>query len=375
MNLRHLRAWAAALLFAAAARGADNLVYAGTNTSGSSRGIYGYRFDPRDAKMKPLGLLATVSNPTFLVAHPDNRFLYAVSQDAGGSVSAFLINPKSGKLSLVNQTPSKGNAPCHLALDRSGRWIAVANYGSGSVAVIPLRKDGGVGEALAFVEHHAEQEHGVEHQVVSRVHCVLFSPDNRFLLAADIGLNRIYVYHFNADSGALTPAATPFIDAAPGAGVRHLAFHPNGRVLYAINETRPSVTGYFYDAEKGALSEIDTVPIVPDSYTGPDAAGEIAVNPKGTLVYASNRGHDSMALLVVDPVRFTLSALEFTPLIGRTPRHFALDPSAAYMLVANQDSGNITVYTVHPHTGQLRPVGRPTPHIDKPSCIVIVPVQ
>jgi 6-phosphogluconolactonase len=134
------------------------------------------------------------------------------------------------------------------------------------------------------------------------------------------------------------------------------------------------VTGYRYDPEKGELSEIQTVPIVPDSYAGPDAAGEIAVNTAGTLVYASNRGHDSMALLVIDPVRFALSTLEITPLIGRTPRHFALDPTGTYMIVANQDSGNLTVYTVHPHTGQLRPVGRPTPHIDSPACVVFVPV-
>ena len=354
---------AAALLFAAAARGQNDLIYAGTYTSGTSHGIYGYVFDVRAVKLKPLGLLATVNNPTFLVAHPDNRFLYAVSQETGGSVNAFLINPKSGKLSLVNKSSSKGDAPCHLALDRSGRWIAVANYGSGSVAVLPLRKDGGVGDALAFVEHHG----------ASKVHCVIFSPDNRFLLAADLGLNRIYVYHFNADSGALTPVETPYIDAPPGVGVRHLAFHPNGRVLYAINETQPSVTGYFYNPDNGALREIQTLPIVPDSYTGPDAGGEIAVNAAGTVVYASNRGQDSMALLVVDPVRFTLSTLEITPLIGRTPRHFALDPTGAYLLVGNQDSNSLSVYSVHPHTGQLRPVGRPTPNIDKPACIVIVP--
>lgn len=356
---------AAALLLPVSASGADFLVYAGTYTSGSSRGIYGYRFDPRNARMKPLGLLATVSNPTFLVAHPDNRFLYAVSQDTGGSVSAFLINPKSGKLSPVNTASSKGDAPCHLALDRSGRWLAVANYGSGSVAILPLRRDGGVGEALAFVEHHG----------VSRVHSVLFSPDNRFLLAADLGLNRIYVYRFNPDTGALTPADTPFVPAPAGVGVRHLTFHPNGRVVYAINETRPSVTGYFYDVASGGLSEIETIPIAPDSYTGPDTGGEIAVNAAGTMVYASNRGNDSMALLVVDPVRFKLSTLEITPLLGRTPRHFALAPAGAYMLVGNQDSGNLSVYTAHPHTGQLRPTGRPTPKIDRPACVVFVPTQ
>ena len=351
------------LLFAAGARGADYFVYSGTYTTGASRGIYGYRFDPRTARFKPLGLMANLSNPTFLVVHPDNRFLYAVSQQPGGSVHSFLINPKTGHLTPVNQASSKGDSPCHLALDRSGRWIAVANYASGSLAVLPLRRDGGVGEALAFEEHHG----------LSRVHCVLFSPDNRFLLAADLGLNRIYVYRFDAETGSLTPADKPYIDAPPGAGVRHLAFHPIGTILFAINETKPSVTSYFYIVKKGELSEIATIPIVPESYTGADAGGEIAVNAAGTVVYASNRGDDSMALVVPDPVRFTLSLLEITPLTGRTPRHFALDPTGAYMLVGNQDSDTITAYTVHPHSGQLRPVGRPTPKIDKPACIVIVP--
>lgn len=357
MHLPHLRLWAAAALFAASGQSANYLVYAGTYTTDTSRGIYGYRFDSRNARLKPAGLMAAVTSPTFLVVHPDNRFLYAVSQEKGGSVNAFLIDPKTGALTFINKASSKGDAPCHLALDRSGRWIAVANYGSGSLAVLPLRRDGGVGEALAFQEHHGE----------SRVHSVLFSPDNRFLLTADIGLNRIYIYHFDANTGALTPADAPYVDGASGAGVRHLAFHPNGRVLYAINETKPSVTGYFYDTQKGALSAIDTISIVPDSYTGPDAGGEIAVNSAGTLVYASNRGNDSMALLVVDPVRFTLSTLEITPLTGRTPRHFVLDPTGAYMLVGNQDSANISVFTVHPHTGELRPIGHPTPKIDKPA--------
>jgi 6-phosphogluconolactonase len=359
----HLRIWAAAALFAAGAHAADNLVYAGTYTTGDSRGIYSYRFDPRTYKFKSLGLAATLDNPTFLVAHPDNRFLYSVSQVKGGSVHSFLIDPKTGALKPVNQASSKGDSPCNLALDRTGRWIAVANYGSGSLAVLPLRRDGGVGDAQAFEQHPG----------AARVHAVLFSPDNRFLLAADIGLNRIYVYHFNVDTGALTPAATPYLDAPAGVAVRHLAFHPNGRVLYAINETKPSVTGYFYDPQTGALSEIQTLAIVPDSYTGPDAGGEIAINSAGTLVYASNRGQDSMALLVVDPVRFTLSTLEITPLTGRTPRHFALDPAGAFLLVGNQDSGNITAFTVHPHSGQLRPAGRPSTRVDKPACIVIVP--
>jgi 6-phosphogluconolactonase len=352
---------AAALLSAAAASGTQYLVYAGAYTSGASRGIYGYRFDTRSGKLKSLGLLANAANPTFLVAHPDRRFLYAVNE-TGGSVSAYLIAPKSGKLSLVNQTPSRGDGPCHLALDREGRWLAVANCASGSVAILPLRKDGGMGEAQAPVQH----------QGAAHPRCVLFSPDNRFVLVADPGLDRIYVYRFDAATGSLAPAATPYIAAAAGAGVGYLAFHPNGRVLYAGNQTRPGVTAYRYNPDDGGLTEFQTVPTVAPSNAAPGAAAEVAVNAAGNMVYATNRGADSMALLVVDPVKFTLSLLELTPLVGRTPSYFALDPSGAYLLVANWDSGTITVYTVHPHTGQLRPAGRP-PHIDRPACLVIVP--
>lgn len=358
MNFRKFRAVAAILLCAAGARGADYLVYAGSG--GPSGGIYGYRFDARGGKMKSLGLMAKSSNPSFLVEHPDHRFLYALSDDAGPGVSAFLIDPKSGKLSLVNQVASRGGKPCHLALDRSGRWLAVANYGVGGVALLPLRKDGGLGEARISTAK-------------SQARSVVFSPDNHFLLVADQGMDRILVYKFDAETGALAPADPPFTPVTPGAGVRRLVFHPNGRVLYALNEKRPGVTGYRYDSASGGLSLIQTVSAVPASYTGPDTAAEFAVNAAGTMVYASNRDLDCMALLVVDPLRFTLSALEFTPLIGRTPGDFALDPTGAYLLVANRDSHSLTVYTVHPRSGQLRPVGRSSANIDQPRCLVFVP--
>jgi 6-phosphogluconolactonase len=374
VNIRILRSLAAALLIASTARGADYLVYAGTYTSGSSHGIYGYRFDTRGGKLKTLGLMAETSNPSFLLEHPDHRFLYAVNEDTGNSVSAFLIDPKSGKLSLVNKAASKGDGPCHLALDRGGRWLAVANYGSGSVAVLPLRKDGGLGEAQAFVQHHGSSANP-QRQAGPHAHSVLFSPDNRFLLAADLGADKIFVYRFDPGTGSLTPADPPFATVAPGSGVRHLAFHPNGAVLYAINELSSSVTAFRYDPASGALAEFQTVSTLPPSHAGGNTAAEIAVNAAGTMVYGSNRGHESMALLAIDPLRFTLSALEFTPLIGRTPRHFAIDPTGGYLIVANQDAGSITVYSVHPRSGQLRPVGRPTPNIDLPACVVFVPMQ
>jgi 6-phosphogluconolactonase len=339
-----------------------------------SHGIYGYRFDTRTGKMRALGLEAEVSNPSFLIEHPDHRFLYAVSEDAVGMVNAYLIDPKSGNLALVNRVSSKGDGPCHLALDREGRWVAVANYGSGSVAVLPLRKDGGLGEAAAFVQHTGT---GVnpQRQAGPHAHAVLFSPDNRYLLAADLGADRIFVYRFDAETGALRPAETPSVAVTPGSGVRHLVFHPNGKVLYAINELASTVTTYLWDAAAGRLAGIQTVSSLPPGYPGPNMAAEIAVNGAATMVYASNRGLDCLALLVIDPVRFTLSALEFTPLIGQTPRHFALDPTGAYMLVANQGSDSLTVYTVHPRTGQIRPVGHPVTGAAMPTVVVFVKAE
>jgi len=371
MRIAWSRTAVAALVCCVAASGAEYLVYAGTYTRGVSRGIYAYRFDTRTGKMRALGLEAEVSNPSFLIEHPDHRFLYAVSEDAIGMVSAYLIDPKSGKLALVNRVPSKGDGPCHLALDGEGRWLAVANYGSGSVAVLPLRKDGGMGEAAAFMQQTGT---GVDprRQAGPHAHAVLFSPDNRYLLVADLGADRIFVYRFDAETGALRPADTPSVAVTPGSGVRHLVFHPNGKVLYAVNELANTVTAYLWDTAAGRLTELQTVSSLPPGYAGPNTAAEIAVNSSATMVYASNRGLDCLALLVIDPVRFTLSALEFTPLVGQTPRHFALDPTGAYLLVANQGSDSLTVYTVHPRTGQIRPVGHPVTGVALPTVVAFV---
>jgi 6-phosphogluconolactonase len=202
---------------------------------------------------------------------------------------------------------------------------------------------------------------------------VAFSPDNHFLAVSDAGLDRIVVYRFDPEAGSLTPADPPFFAVHAGSGVGHLAFHPNGRFLYAVNNIRQGVTAYRFDPANGSIEDLQT--LAPQTATGRTSAAEIAVNAAGTMVYASNGAANSMALLVVDPVRFTLSVLEFTPLIGQRPSSFAFDAAGAYMIVANQESNNITVYTVHPHSGQLRPVGRPTPPIQSPACVVIVPVQ
>jgi 6-phosphogluconolactonase len=374
MKLTLWRAAAMALAGCAASSGAEFLVYTGTYTHGVSHGIYGYRFDSRTGKLHALGLEAEVSNPSFLIEHPDHRFLYAVSEDTAGMVNAFLLNPKTGKLSLVNRVSSKGDGPCHLALDREGRWLAVANYGSASVAILPLRKDGGLGDAAAVVQQEGSGPNP-QRQAGPHAHAVAFSPDNRYLLVADLGADKIFVYHFDVATGALRPAETPSVDCATGSGVRHLLFHPNGKVLYAINELASTVTVWNWDAAKAQLAELQTVPTLPPLFNGPSTAAELVMNAGASMLYASNRGLDCLALLVIDPVRFTLTPLEYTPLIGQTPRHFALDPTGAFMLVGNQGSDSLMVYTVHPRTGQIRPLGHPITGIGMPTAVVFVRME
>ena len=368
----------ALLLAAALPAGADDLVYAGTftNNNNGSRGIYVYRFQPANGKVKPLGVAAETANPSFLVTDATHRFLYAVNENSGpgvlGSVSAFSIDHKTGKLTLLNWVSSRGGGPCHLALDRTGRWLAVANYATGSIAVIPVHADGRLGEAVAFRQHEGKSVNPARQQG-PHAHCVLFSPDNRFLLVADLGLDKILVYRFDASNGSIAPNKPAFAGVKPGSGVRHLVFHPNGKVLYAISEMGNSISAYNYYAQSGTLDEFQTIGTLTESFHGASTAAEIAINQAGTVLYASNRGDNSIAEYAVDPTKFTLTLADHFPTLGKTPRHFALDPSGSWLFAANQDSNDIVVFKVYARTGQLTPDGTVLKDAPSPVCILFVP--
>ena len=307
----------------ASAFAADPLVYVGTYTKGPSRGIYAFRFNSK-GKMTSLGVAAETLNPSFLAVHPNHKFLYAVNEGGGAnSVSAFSIDAKTGKLTALNSVPSGGSGPCHLAVDHTGHFLAVANYNSGHMEIVPIHADGTLGEAVQ-VEHHEGASADRSRQTAPHAHCVLFSPDNHYLLLADLGLDKIFIYKFDAATGHLTANDPAFGSVEPGSGVRHLAFHPNGRVLYAINEIAKTVTAFRWDAGKGTLESFQSISTVPEGAKGGSTA-EIAVNAKGTRLYGSNRGDDSIALFAIDSTRMTLSALDRTPTLGKTPRHFTLD--------------------------------------------------
>lgn len=351
---------------------ADYLVYAGTFTNAGSRGIYAWRFNPANGKAAALGVAAETSNPTFLVEDSSHRFVYAVNENSGpgvtGSVSAFSIDRRTGKLTLLNSVSSKGGGPCHLTLDRTGRWLAVANYATGSVAVIPVHADGTLGEAVAFVQHKGSSVNP-ERQAGPHAHCVRFSPDNRLLLVADLGLDKILLYRFDAAKGSIVPSDPPFVSVKPGVGVRHLLFGGDGNVLYAIDEMGSAITAFRWPS----LVEFQMLSTLPAGYSGNNTGAEIAIDPSGRFLYASNRGADSIAEFAIDPRSFELTPVDKFPVLGKTPRYFALDPTGAWLFSANQDSNDVVIFRVHPHTGQLVPSGRVLKEAPNPVCILFVP--
>ncbi|MGA2272263.1 MAG: lactonase family protein [Bryobacteraceae bacterium] len=360
------------LMTAAAAQGAELLVLSGSNPGGGAKGIYAYRFDTTSGELKPAGLAVETTNPSFLAVDESGHFLYAVNEAGGkGMVSAFSIDRAAARLTLINQVSSKGGGPCHLALDATGRWLAVANYGTGSVAVLPVGAGGRLGEATGFDQHHGSSVNRAR-QEGPHAHEAVFSPDNRYLLVPDLGLDQVLVYRFDAGKGTISPNDPPFAVLAPGSGPRHLAFHPNGKVVYVINELASTVTAFRYDAAKGALQDFQTLSTLPAHFTQVSTAAEIAVNAAGSAVYASNRGHDSIALFEIQPVLFKLAEPEHTPTLGKTPRHFTLDPDGRFLLVSNQDSDNIVVFHVHPRTGELTPTKHKPVEQPRPVCLVFV---
>jgi 6-phosphogluconolactonase len=285
-------------------------------------------------------------------------------------VSAVAIERKTGKLTLLNQVPSRGEGPAHIVLDRSGKYALISNYDRGSIAVFPLLQDGHLGESTAFVQHKGSSLNP-KRQEGPHAHAAVFSPDNRFAIVADLGLDQLRVYRFNAALGTLG-SDPQIVRAVPGAGPRHLVFDATGRYIYVINEMQSTVVTYAYDAANGTLSELQIVSALPKGFAGTSTAAEIEMHLSGKFLFASNRGDDSIAVFAVDPKDGTLTPVEINSSGGKTPRNFALDPTGAWLLAANQDSDDIVVFHVDPSTGHLTRSG-PVLHVPSPACVRFVP--
>jgi 6-phosphogluconolactonase len=337
-----------------ASRRVDRIVYVGTYTGEASKGIYAFRFDDSSGRLTPLGLVAETPNPSFLTASTDGRLVFAVNEvqsfegKPSGSVTSFTVDPASAKLTTVSVQPTMGAGPCHLALDRTGRYLAVANYGGGNYALLPVGVDGRLQPATSVITG------AWKGSPKPLGHMVGFDAGNRFLIAADKGLDRMLVYRFDASTGTVGPQ--PSATALPnGSGPRHFALHPNGRWLFTINELSATITAFSWTPASGALTSIGSVPTRPAGIMGGSTA-EIAVHPNGRFVYGSNRGHDSIAVFSVGP-EGALTLVEHESTRGETPRNFALDPTGRWLIAGNQRSNTLAVFSIDQTTGALSPVG------------------
>jgi 6-phosphogluconolactonase len=351
-------------------------VYIGTYTAKKSKGIYSARFDSDTGKLSAPESAAETKNPTFLALHPNGRVLYAVGEvddfqgKKTGAVSAFSIDAKAGKLSLLNQQPSAGGGPCHLAVDKSGKCVLVANYGSGSIAALPIEPDGKLGKPATKIQHTGSSVNH-ERQAGPHAHYISTDPENRYALTCDLGLDKVLVYKLEPDKALLTPNVPPSVSVTPGSGPRHLAFHPNGRLAYLISEMEPTITVFSYESG-GVPRELQTISTLPDKYTGFKSGAEVQVHPSGKFVYGSNRGHDSIAVFSVDQRSGKLTFVEHQSTRGKTPRHFAIDPTGKWLLAENQDSDNIVIFRVDQRTGKLTLTGESV-EVGAPVCIQFVP--
>jgi 6-phosphogluconolactonase len=355
------------------------LLYVGTYTEKESKGIYAYRFDVASAQLAPLGVAAETTNPSFLAIDPSSRFLYAVNEvqnykgASSGAVSSFAIDRQSGKLSLLNEVPSRGADPCYITFDKTGKFALVANYTGGSVVVFPVDPDGRLGDASAFVQHTGSSINK-ERQEGPHAHWIETTPDNRFAIAVDLGLDELLVYRFDASKGSLTPNDPPYASLDPGAGPRHLSFHPNGHFAYVVNELQSSITTFSYDPDRGVFKKLNTVSTLPKNFTGANDGAEIHVHPSGKFLYASNRGHDSIVLFSINNHTGALTLVDHFPTQGKTPRNFEIEPTGKFLFVANQGTNNITVFRINPANGRLTPTGQIL-QVPSPVCLKFVAVK
>ena len=355
------------------------LVYVGTYTGKGSEGICAYRFDPASGESSLAGLAAATDNPSFLTVDPNGRFLYAVNEldtfrnEPTGAVSAFAIDRKSGKLKLLQQVSSLGRGPAHLSLDKTARFLLVANYNSGNYAVFPIGDDGRLGQHSAFVQDVGSSVNP-ERQAEPHAHSIQVTPDNRFVLVADLGIDELLIYQFNTGTGSLTPANPKSVKVDPGAGPRHIAFAPSGKFVYLINEMGSTVTVFAYDSDSGTLQTEQTVSTLPKNFVGKNTAAEIAVDEKGSFLYVSNRGDDSIVVFSINPDNGNLTALERVPSGGKNPRYFAIDPSGKWLFAANQDSNDIRLFQINPKSGRLTPTPRSL-KVVSPVCVCFVPLK
>jgi 6-phosphogluconolactonase len=365
---------------------ADMIVYVGTYTEpirfgtgqileGKGEGIYAFRLDRASGALELVGKTTGVANPSYLAFDATQRFLYAVNelksyQDRPtGTVSAFTVDPATGSLEFLNKQLTHGTDPCHVLVDAKRQHVFVANFMSGSVCVLPVRDDGSLEEASDFIQH---QGSGIDpaRQKGPHAHSVTLDAANRHAFVPDLGLDKLLIYKFDAKRGMLEPNGVPWIKTKPGAGPRHVALHPGGKFAYLINELNSTLAALAYDGESGAFQELQIVPTLPPGFRGDSTCADVQISPSGMFVYASNRGHDSIAVYRIDQQTGWLTYVDHTATQGRTPRSFCIDPTGTFLLAANQDSDTVVTFRIDAHSGKLLPTGHVAP-VPTPVCVKV----
>jgi 6-phosphogluconolactonase len=351
------------------------LIFVGTYTNdkgSTSRGIYAFRWDADEGSLAPLGLAAPTVNPSFLAFSPNHRHLYAVNEvdayhgEKSGSVTSFSV--EKGSLKAINTVSSRGGGPCKITVDLTGKAAFVANYDGGSAASYRILPNGALSKAVSSFQYSG---HGAdpERQAAPHTHCTTVSPDNRYVLVNDLGLDRISVYHLDPPTAILTANDPPYYEALPGSGPRSFVFHPGGKWAYSLNEIANTVDALAWDAERGVLTRLQNISTLPEGFSGSNTTATVAVDSVGRFLYASNRGNNTIAVFSIDDRDGKLKPVQHVDCGGKTPRHFALDPGNQWLLVANEDTSNIVVFARNTRSGMLTPTGKEYP-VSHPVCIV-----
>ncbi len=347
--------------------------YVGTYTSAKSKGIYYGKFEPASGKIEFKGLAAQTISPSFLAVNPDKNYLYAVNEanlrgQKEGGVTAFQINKTTGELKEINQTLSGGNSPCHLTTDRTGKYLLVANYGSGTVACFKLNKEGGIEEKTAQIQHSGSGANQ-SRQKGPHAHWAGFSTNNKYAFVCDLGLDKILIYKFDESNGDLKPNDPPYVKLNDGSGPRHLSFHPNEKFAFVINELDSTITAIEYN--NGSFKKLNSVKTLPTDFTGQNATAEIEVHPNGRFIYGSNRGHDSIVCFEFFPDKKNFQLIQTISSGGNVPRSFAITPDGNYLIAANQATDNLTVFKINSNTGTLTTVDEKV-EVGSPVCIIFM---
>jgi 6-phosphogluconolactonase len=358
---------------AQSALGGGRLLLVGTQTAATSKGIYAYSLDPATGELKQVGLAAEADNPTFLALGPDRKTVLVANElgtyegKSSGAVSTYSLDRAKARLTKISEVASQGAGPCHVAFDHTGRAAFAANYGGGSAASFSVGAGGKLSEAVSFFQYTG-QGPDTQRQKGRHAHRVTVSPDNRFLLVNDLGLDVIHIYRLQPATAKLAESEPAVWRSSPGAGPRALRFHPNGRFAYCVTEMSSSVVALRWDATRGVLETVQEVAMRPADFSGTTAGSDIVIDREARFAYAADRFDDIIATFSISPTDGKLTLLNRTSCGGKVPRHLTLDPSGRWLLVANQATDNIAVLAQDAKTGQLGG-GKSFP-LSKPQCLV-----